>query len=93
MKLQNEFLTLGHTPLHSFQDMLDNSDVKPTRDVTNGFDCVDHILNSFRIILAAQRELLDLSGDAGDEGTNSLMSDYITEQEKLVWMYTAYMSK
>jgi len=92
-EIAERILTLDHTPLHSFQDMLDNSDVKPTRDVTNGFDCVDHILNSFRIILAAQRELLDLSGDAGDEGTNSLMSDYITEQEKLVWMYTAYMSK
>ena len=29
--------------------------------------------------------------EAGDEGTNALMSDYIREQEKMVWMYRAYL--
>jgi starvation-inducible DNA-binding protein len=36
---------------------------------------------------------LDLSDKIGDEGTNSLMSGYITEQEKEVWMYSAYLGK
>ena len=40
-----------------------------------------------------QRELLDITDKAGDEGTNAQMSGYITEQEKLVWMYNAYLSK
>lgn len=40
-----------------------------------------------------KRELLELSGDIGDEGTNALMSDYIREQEKLVWMYSAFLAK
>jgi starvation-inducible DNA-binding protein len=40
-----------------------------------------------------QRELLELSGKTGDEGTNALMSDYIRAQEKLVWMYSAYLGK
>jgi starvation-inducible DNA-binding protein len=35
--------------------------------------------------------LLKLTGEAGDEGTNALMSDYIREQEKTVWMYRAYL--
>ena len=26
-----------------------------------------------------------------DEGTNAMMSDYIREQEKLVWMYSSFM--
>jgi len=34
-----------------------------------------------------------MSADADDEGTNALMSDYISEQEKLVWMYSAYYNK
>ncbi|HQW02400.1 MAG TPA: ferritin-like domain-containing protein, partial [Saprospiraceae bacterium] len=38
------------------------------------------------------RELLDLAADANDEGTNALMSDYIREQEKMVWMYSAYIT-
>ncbi len=48
-------------------------------------------LESFKIIITLQRELLVLSADAEDEGTNALMSDYISEQEKLVWMYSAYL--
>jgi starvation-inducible DNA-binding protein len=51
------------------------------------------ILEAFEIIIVKQRELLILSVDAGDEGTNALMSDYIREQEKLVWMYSSYLNK
>ncbi len=40
-----------------------------------------------------QRELLVITDKAGDEGNNAQMSGYITEQEKLVWMYNAYLSK
>jgi starvation-inducible DNA-binding protein len=37
-------------------------------------------------------ELQTLSGDAADVGTIALMSDYIREHEKLVWMYSTYLS-
>lgn len=32
-----------------------------------------------------------MSANAEDEGTNAFMSDYIREQEKLTWMYGAYL--
>ena len=48
-------------------------------------------LKSFKIIIKLQRQTLNLSADANDEGTNALMSGYISELEKLVWMYTAYL--
>ena len=54
---------------------------------------VADILNSFQTIITIQRELLLLSAEAGDEGTNALMSDYIRAQEKLVWMYSSFLGK
>jgi starvation-inducible DNA-binding protein len=54
---------------------------------------VEDILNSFRITISLQRELLNLSADRNDEGTNALMSDCIRAQEKLVWMYSAFLKK
>ena len=51
------------------------------------------ILDAFEILIVRQRELLNISADAGDEGTNALMSDYVREQEKLVWMYSAFLKK
>ena len=78
--------------MHTFTDLLESSNIRDTKNVSDGFDAMREILHSFQIILKSQRELLILSGDAGDEGTNSLMSDYITQQEKLVWMYNSFMS-
>ncbi len=92
-EIAERILTLGHTPLHTFTDLLADSGIKEKKNISDGFEAVDEILSSFRIILEAERELLDLSGETGDEGTNSMMSDYITEQEKLVWMYRAYLGK
>jgi starvation-inducible DNA-binding protein len=59
--------------------------------VSDGQKSVKEILNALTVLLKKQREILDLSDEIGDEGTNALMSDYIREQEKLVWMYSAYL--
>ena len=60
--------------------------------MADGIQDVKDTLESLKIIITLQREILDLSADADDEGTNALMSDYISEQEKLVWMYSAYIN-
>lgn len=83
--------TLGHTPNHKFSIYKQDAKVKESTEVADGIKDVKDILESFRIIIILQRELLELSADADDEGTNALMSDYIREQEKLVWMYSAYL--
>lgn len=83
--------TLGHTPNHKFTDYLKESKIKESSEVADGTQDMKDTLDSFKKIIILQRELLDLSADAEDEGTNALMSDYISEQEKLVWMYSAYL--
>ncbi|MCO4292763.1 DNA starvation/stationary phase protection protein [Solitalea sp. MAHUQ-68] len=85
--------TLGYIPLHSFSNYLKNSTIKEITDVSDGLEAVEEILNGFKVLLEKERVILDLSADANDEGTNSLMSDYISQQEKLVWMYSAYLAK
>lgn len=83
--------TLGHTPNHKFSSYLKDADIKESSEVADGVQDMKNTLESFKTIISLQREILDLSDDAGDEGTNALMSDYIREQEKLVWMYAAYL--
>ncbi|MBY5958221.1 hypothetical protein KUV50_08775 [Membranicola marinus] len=61
-------------------------------EVADGVQDVKDTLESIQIIITLQREILDLSTDAENEGTNALMSDYIREQEKLVWMYSFFIS-
>lgn len=92
-EIAERILTLGHTPLHTYQDYGRLSTVTQAKNVTNGSEAVQSILDSFKTLLPLQREILDIAGEANDEGTNALMSDYIREQEKLVWMYSAYLNK
>ena len=90
-ELAERILTLGGTPLHTFADYKSNSEIKVVKDVSDGKEGVKSILSAFELVLVKQREVLSLAGNAEDEGTTALMSDYIREQEKLVWMYSAFM--
>lgn len=91
-EVAERILTLGTTPMHTYGEYSRESVVKEVSNVANGKEAVGHVLEAFRNLLVLERELLVMSADAGDEGTNALMSDYIREKEKLVWMYSAYVS-
>lgn len=90
-EVAERILTLGGRPLHAFEDFVRTSDVHVVRDVTDGATAMKHCVAAFSVLLLRERALLQLSADASDEGTNALMSDYVREQEKLVWMYKAYL--
>ncbi len=92
-EVAERILTLGATPLHTFEDYISSSSLKSGKNISSPREAVKLILDSFQTLLIKQRELLDLSSEANDEGTNALMSDYIREQEKFVWMYSAYLNK
>lgn len=90
-EIAERILTLGGTPLHTFGAYLELSSVKEAKNVSEGKQAVRLILDAFETLISKERKILTLAADADDEGTNALMSDYIREQEKLVWMYSAYL--
>lgn len=92
-EIAERILTLGAIPAHNYSDYLKVATIKESKEVTDGTKSVEQILSSFKVVIDLQRELLDITDQAGDEGTNSQMSDYITEQEKEVWMYNSYLGK
>lgn len=91
-EIAERILTLGYTPIHSYSEYLKKSEIKESTGITDGKMALAEILNALKIIITAQREILKLAGNANDEGTNALMSDYIREQEKTIWMYNAYLN-
>ena len=92
-EVAERILTLGHTPKHNYIDYRSISKIKESGQVSDGIIAVEDILNSLQTTIILQRELLNIASDAEDEGTNALMSDYIGEQEKLVWMYSSFMNR
>ena len=91
-EIAERILTLGNTPVHSFSQYLKTSDVKEETNISEGLKAVSSVLENLKTLLVKERELLKLANDADDEGTSALMSDYIREQEKLVWMYSSFLA-
>jgi starvation-inducible DNA-binding protein len=83
-------LTLGFTPLHSFEDYIKNNRLEVGRNITKDTEAVHLIMSSLSNLLKIERVILEESANIGDEGTNSMMSDFITEQEKTIWMMKAW---
>ena len=92
-EVAERILTLGFSPQHNYSEYSKISQIKESGKITDGREAMSSVLDSFKTLISIQRELLDLSDEANDEGTNALVSDYIREQEKLVWMYSAFLNK
>ncbi len=92
-EVAERILTLGYSPNHRYSDYKKVSKIMESSHVSDGKKAIEDILSSFKIMITLQRELLALSSEVGDEGTNALMSDYLRAQEKLVWMYSAVLNR
>jgi len=91
--IAERILTLGGVPLHTFDDYMKRSKVAVGKNITNDEKSVGLIVDSLAPLLLLERKLLAFSGEANDEGTNSLMSDFITEQEKTIWMMQSWLGE
>lgn len=92
-EIAERILTLEGEPIHTYSDYLKVTSIKEKAKVSNGHEAVQNIVESLTILLMCQREILSDSDEALDEGTNALMSDYIRQQEKLMWMYRSFLGK
>lgn len=90
--IAERILTLEGTPLHTFSDYVTLAKVPVGKNISDDIASVDLIVKSLTRLLEIEREILIQSEEAVDEGTNAMMSDFIAEQEKTVWMMKAWLS-
>ena len=92
-ELAERILMLGGEPENKFSEYLKVSNIKEVEGVTNGDEALNNILETYSHFIVEERKLLAVASQAGDEATVAVMSDYLKEQEKMVWMLCAYASK
>ena len=83
-------LTIGGNPLHTFEDYIKHNKLQVGKSISNDEKAVQLIIDSLSDLLKIERDILNKSDDINDEGTNALMSDFIAEQEKTIWMMRAW---
>jgi starvation-inducible DNA-binding protein len=86
-------LTLGGTPLHTFEDYIQKNKLTVGKNIHNDEEAINLIVNSLSQLLKIERVILNQADEIDDEGTNSMMSDFIKEQEKTIWMMKAWLEE
>ena len=81
-ELAERILMLGEVPENRFSEYLRSARLKEVSGISCSDEAVKLVLESYGHLIGEERK-------AGDEGTAALMSDYLREQEKLVWMLVA----
>ena len=91
--IAERILTLGEVPLHTFEDYSKNAQVPVGKNISEDEKAVRLIVHSLTELLKIERGILEKSDHIVDEGTNAMMSDFIKEQEKTVWMMKAWLGE
>lgn len=91
-ELAERILMLGAEPDNRFSEYLKTASLKEIAGVSCADEALHNVLDTYGYLIGEERKLLAAASEAGDESTAAMMSDYIKEQEKMVWMLVAYYS-
>ena len=92
-QIAERILTLGGVPFNTLASYVTHATIPVGENVSDDDKAVRLIVDSIIALLPLERELLSLSDEINDEGTNTLVSDLIVEQEKNLWMLKSYLSE
>lgn len=91
-EVAERILMLGGQPENRFSEYLKMAKMAEVCNVSCGDEALKNILDAYGYFINEERDLLAMAAGGGDETTAAMMSDYLKEQEKLVWMLVAYNS-
>lgn len=89
--LAERILTLGSTPLHSYEDYLNNAHIKAEKNVHDAENAAQIVIQNLNHLISHQRQIIKIAAEGGDEGTIGLLSELTTFQEKIIWMFNAWL--
>jgi starvation-inducible DNA-binding protein len=85
--------TLGGQPTFAPAEIQAQATIPVATDLTNGTENLRQSLESLKVLIANEKKLLATAAQANDYGTLNLMQEHIAKQEKLVWLYTSYLTE
>ena len=92
-EIAERILTLGGTPENKFSGYLKVARIPEVSGVTSSQLAVDNILNTYKHFIAEERKLIDLANEANDAVTADMLTGYLKEQEKMIWMLVAFSTR
>ncbi len=92
-EVAERILQLGSTPENRFSEYLKIATLKENGFQPLGHEGMNQVLEALKVLIAQERKVVALASEADDDVTVALMDDFLTGQEKLVWMVVSFLSK
>lgn len=93
-ELAERILTLGKSPYSTFGDYIKVSKIQEINTIgMKDTDMVQAILDDFSTLIEQEREIMETTADAGDDGTNDLINKFMQFKEKNNWMLRSFIGK
>jgi starvation-inducible DNA-binding protein len=84
----------GRRPYSTMKELLENSKIEETEDEDiEAMEMVKEIIRDYRILMEQIFDVIELSIEYGDSGTEDMMKDLIKSLEKNHWMMSAFSSE
>lgn len=91
-ELAERVLTLGKSPYSTFADYVKHSEIEEVDTIgMKDLDMVQAILKDLEALIGMQRDLLEVTSEAGDDGTNDMINAFMQFNEKQNWMLRAFV--
>lgn len=91
-EIAERLLQVGATPESRFSEYLKTSEIKESKFEQCGVNGLHQVLDTLKVLIRKERELIEKANEAGDDATVALMDDYLQGQEKSVWMFVAELA-
>jgi starvation-inducible DNA-binding protein len=93
-EIAERVLTLGKPPHSRFADYINESTIKEIETIgLPDMQMVDAILEDMAMLIQIEREILDATANAGDDGSNDMVNRFMQFKEKTTWMLRSFASK
>lgn len=89
-EIAERILMLGGNPENKFSGYLKVARISEVSGVSCSKEAVENVLNTYKHFIAEERKLIKLAEEANDVVTADLLTGYLKEQEKMVWMLVAF---
>jgi len=93
-EIAERVLTLGKPPHSRFADYIKESSIQEVDTIgMNDMLMVDEVLTDMAKLIEIERDLMEASAEAGDDGTNDMVNRFMQFKEKTTWMLRSFAGK
>ena len=93
-ELAERVLTLGKPPVSTFADYIKISQIKEVNTIgLKDTSMVKALIDDMATLISLERDIMEISEKAGDDGTNDMINKFMQFKEKNTWMLRSFINE